>query len=178
MEDNTKNTQKRDQYREMISNLHLSINHGFYMQAIFIEYSILEDRASTIIRVLIGEKALIPKSDTKPYYNLEEKIDKIEKFVNNNTNDRWLKNHLNEDLWNRIREWKKQRNAMVHALMNKFSTNEEMKDIAVAGDKLVYDFKTLTNNVKDHQKAKLNKQIKKKNSTKTKKEFRGKNYGY
>ena len=155
------NQKKYELYKQMLCNLNVSINNGFYLQAVFIEYAMLEDRCSSIIRVTLGEKTL--ETNGLKWKGLDKKIEKIKNYVNNNTNDALIKKYLNDEILNKILEWKDIRNKMVHTLMIQFDAidlKEDLKEIAIKGREIVREFKDIANKVKNRQKvlnAKKNK---------------------
>ena len=157
------NQKKYELYKQLLTNLNVSINKGFYFQAVFIEYAILEDRCSSIIRVTLGEKSL--ETDEFKRRGLDYKIGKIQKYVKNNCNDSFIKKYLNDDIFKKITDWKEKRNKMVHALMNQFNSdnlNEELKEITIEGREVVREFKDVANKVKNRQKVLNSKKRKKK----------------
>ena len=153
------NQKKYNLYKKMLANLNASINNEFFLQAVFIEYAILEDRCNSIIRVLLGEKPLESKS--MQGCGIDKKINKIKNYVHNNTKDAWIKKFLNDDLLDRVLSWKNQRNKMVHSLMVQFDSEDiqtELMELAIAGRNIAKEFKNTAIKIKNHQ-LKKNKNI-------------------
>ena len=143
------NRKKYEMYKIMLGNLNRSIDKGYYLQAVFIEYAMLEDRANSIIRVLMGKQVLDALKERNA--GLDKKICKIKNFVNNNSNDAWIKKFLNNNLLDSIIAWKDERNKIVHALMEQFSSQDSLQGIAEEGKNLAREFKDVANKVKNHE---------------------------
>ena len=156
-ETNIENNQKKYiLYKQMLGNMNISIRSGFYLQAVFIEYAILEDRCLTMVRVLWGDKTAESKEMNEK--GLGCKLTKIKNYVEN-TKDAWIKKFLNEIFRNEIAEWKDLRNKVVHALMKQYNYEDFQKNletIALRGRDLVNKVKDVTEKVKKHQAKKNN----------------------
>ena len=58
------NIQKYENYKEQFKRLDRALKLGFYLEAIFIEYAIMEDRTSSILRY--EDNSVKPKGDRQP----------------------------------------------------------------------------------------------------------------
>ena len=132
------NMKKYQHYRYMLNNLKYSLEKNFYLQAVLIEYAIIEDRIESIIKHLFGENKIynnVAKQDKKM---LEAKLN----YLKDNIlycSDAWIKKYVTFELINKIKNWKKNRNAIVHSLMNRYEESNQIKDIALEGEKLTME---------------------------------------
>lgn len=121
-----KNYEKNLKYRSLHEALTRALKSGFYYEAIFIEYAILEDRTSSILR-----HANVTINDP----TLNNKIKAI-KF-NRAFKDNYVKKHLTFELLDSVRDWKSKRNDLIHDLVTIPYSNEEIKNIALEGNEIV-----------------------------------------
>lgn len=127
----------------------LAMKHGFYFEAIMISYNLVEDRLIAILhyagvvsrdseklsvtrRVKQSIRNLLHKEERQgiKIYNIEEKLNILDSFINTNTDDEYIMavkdqlvkancvDELNE-LIKECRKWKEVRNKYVHGLANK-----------------------------------------------------------
>ena len=125
------NYEKNLKYRSLNGMLAKALRYEFYYEAIFIEYAIIEDRTSSLLR-----HANITIYDP----TLNNKIKAI-KF-NRKFKDSYIKKHLSSDLLDSIKDWKNKRNALIHDLINLSYSNDDIKKIALEGYQII---KTLSN---------------------------------
>ena len=147
------NIKKYNHYKHMLANLNLSLDKGFYLQAVLIEYAMIEDRISSIIRHLISEDAIFNKDGNVLMMN--RKIKLIKEYVPK-IKDAWLKKYLENELLDNVIEWKNRRNKIVHALMNRFDEDDLIRDVAVEGKDLSRKINDLATKIKSRLKV-LNK---------------------
>ena len=161
------NMEKYEIYKVQFERLKLAMDNKFYLEAIFIEYAIMEDRTKSI---LAYEGNDIIKKKNKPVF-IGEKLTKIEnlanpdKSVNNpdssveNTDtsyiERYFSDDNSDDLIERIKNWKRNRDCLTHRLMNIIVTENELREYAECGKELCKELNNKTNNykgmVKRHQ---------------------------
>ena len=125
------NYEKNLKYRSLNGMLAKALRYEFYYEAIFIEYAIIEDRTSSLLR-----HANITIYDP----TLNNKIKAI-KF-NRKFKDSYIKKHLSLELLDSIKDWKNKRNALIHDLINLSYSNDDIKKIALEGYQII---KTLSN---------------------------------
>lgn len=134
-----KNMEKYEAYKSMKVNLSKAIKSGFYYEAIFIEYAIIEDRCLSVllctgiecydkkgIPIMISQKLNLLRSHpifTTPY----------------------VRKRITLDFLTEIEEWKRQRDKMVHDLADLPYDPETVKSIAEHGKEVV---RQLDNKVK------------------------------
>lgn len=133
---------KYEAYKSMKKNLMKAMKAEFYYQAIFIEYAIIEDRCESVLRHA-GVKTTEKNKNGEQIISLEKKLNKMEK--NPMFAIPYVRKRITLDLISDIRNWKKERNDLVHDLAKIPYNPESLKDIAVKG---VIIINTLDNKVK------------------------------
>lgn len=74
------NSQKHENYREQFVRLKKALSSGFYLEAIFIEYTIIEDRTESILRHA-GKWDACVKNQRGRFVTLEKKIEYIKELA-------------------------------------------------------------------------------------------------
>lgn len=129
------NRQKYENYKEQMGRLKKALQYEFYIEAIAIEYAIMEDRLES---VLVHEGVF----NLKNHGSLIRKLRKVEDLRCRKGS---LENkYLSEELLTSISDWSKRRNMIIHALLKQELTTEELIEIANDGNQIV---KTLTSKV-------------------------------
>ena len=155
------NMKKFYRYKFMFGNLNESIKAGYYLQAVFIEYAIIEDRASSIIAHTLGENKT--KTNKGKPKNLADKIKMIKGYARDDKSDAWMKKYLSADLLDQIEDWKGRRNRCVHALMLRFDSQDELAQLAEEGRTIARAFSDIAGKVRKHsEKISQRKATKKK----------------
>ena len=136
------NEEKFNNYKEQMVRLKKALKSQFYLEAIFIEYAILEDRADAILRY---ENNSIKEKDGHPA-SLSKKLNKI---LNIAKTEKSLANkYIQQETILEILEWKNQRNALIHALMKSKLTTEEIYCIVKRGEELMKEFNNMATSYK------------------------------
>ena len=148
------NLQKYENYKEQFKRLNSALANGFNLEAMFIEYAILEDRTESIIRhaakwedYLNTRKGRIVTIDSKIRY-----IQKMAEQKNTLPNK-----YFCDDLLARILTWKEDRNRLIHALVKQQFEHNEISMLAEQGKHLVDELKKRAGNYNraiDRRKAK------------------------
>lgn len=134
-----KNMEKYEVYKSMNENLSKAMRSGFYYQAIFIEYAIIEDRCSSVLR-----HAGVKHLDSKGHeIKLSQKLTKMRD--NPAFHIPYVRQRITLQLLEEITSWKRQRDQLIHALAKIPYDHKSVKDIAVQGKELV---RILSNKVK------------------------------
>lgn len=128
------NQLKQANYTEQFRRLKLALKNGFNLEAMFIEYAILEDRTESILRHADLWDAYI-KSRKGHGVSIDSKIKYVKKRAENKKDI--LHKYFADDLLDRVLNWKEERNRLIHALLKQQLTNEEVIHIAVEGNDLV-----------------------------------------
>lgn len=139
------NMQKYMNYKEQFKRLKKAFAYKFYMEAIFIEYAIIEDRAESILRYEGNE--IKPKNE-KEFITITRKLNKISAIAreNNSLPFRYFSDGTIADILN----WIKRRNSLIHALLKKELTTDEIEAFAREGESLA---KTLCNKSNNYKRA-------------------------
>lgn len=123
---------KQFTYAERKVQLKKALQSGFYFEAIFIEYAIMEDRTESILRHA-GSISLTNKQG-RPL-SLSQKVNKIRGCKP--FEEKRIRRHLSLELLARLDEWREKRNELVHVLMKSQADYSELKPIAEAGKEIV-----------------------------------------
>lgn len=144
--------QKYENYREQFIRLKKALDSKFFLEAIFIEYTIIEDRTESILRHA-GKWEACVKSHKGRCIMLEKKINYIKDIAREKKSvaHRYFSDSLLDDIF----EWKEIRNQLIHALLKQSLTTEYLADIAYQGNELMKLLRNRTNS--------FNKAIEKKN---------------
>ena len=127
----SKNLEKYEAYKAMKTNLTKAMKAGFYYQAIFIEYAIIEDRTLSALK-----HAGVKYQDSKGHdYKLSEKLRRIK--GNPAFNNAYIHKRISLELIESVENWKRDRDRLIHALARIPYDNEEVKEIAERGQELV-----------------------------------------
>lgn len=137
----TDNMQKHDNYTEQMGRLKRAMNSEFYLEAIAIEYAVVEDRLESILRhsgVFNPEK-----HDT-----LEKKRRRLAEMQRSKKG--LVRKYISEELLQAIYDWKENRNPMTHTLLKLDLCVEDARAIAEEGQRIA---KELNNKVSLYNKA-------------------------
>lgn len=143
MEQITNNMQKYANYKEQMGRLNKALANQFYLEAIFIEYAIMEDRLESVLR---HSGKWNPKPNS--FITLDRKCKIIEKMAEEKKSlaHKYFPVELTKD----IEAWKDDRNRMIHALMKQQLHTEDLCNIAERGKGIV---KTLCNKTTLYNRA-------------------------
>ena len=148
------NQLKYENYREQFKRLNSALNNGFNLEAMFIEYAIMEDRTESILRHADKWDAYMKKQNGRdPTINSKVKyIQKLAAFQND-----LLHRYFSDDLLDQILIWKDQRNRLIHALLKQQFEHNEVRELAAQGKQLVDELRKRAGNYNraiDRRKAK------------------------
>lgn len=129
MEQITDNMQKYANYKTQMGRLKKALSYQFYLEAIFIEYAILEDRLESVLR---HSGNWNPKPGTFPALDFKRK--KIAKLAEERKNP--IRKYFPVEITDRIETWKNERNRVIHALMKQSLHTEDLSKIAREGETL------------------------------------------
>lgn len=125
-----KNLEKYNRYRSQFERLDLAMENKFYLEAIFIEYAILEDKTWSALKHAAFENC--EKLD-----GLDRKIDALKELKKN---DELAEKYFSSKLLGDVKCWKNDRNKLVHNLMETELDTKKLRGLAVRGRKLVDTF--------------------------------------
>lgn len=136
MKNNTKteskpeNMQKYENYKEQFKRLDRALREGFNLEAIFIEYAIMEDRTSSILRY--ENNSIKTKGDRPP--SIERKLGKIKTIAREKGS--LPGRYFQDEFIDQIIAWKNERNRMIHALLKQQLSTEGLISLAEEGKSL------------------------------------------
>ena len=130
MLENIDNMQKYENYKEQMGRLKRALNSHFYLEAIFIEYAIMEDRLESGLR---HAGRWNPKPDE--FISLNRKVTQERKMSEQKKS--LAQKYFSQELLDDILLWKEDRNRMIHALLKQNIHSEDLLDIAEKGNTLV-----------------------------------------
>lgn len=120
--------QKYETYKIQISRLNKALKAEFYLEAVLIEYAILEDRLESALR---HADAFVPDKQR----GIQKKIMKLRKLCENKRG--LARRYFSEDLLSKVTDWKDRRNPLVHELMVQNADDMRLKEFALEGKELV-----------------------------------------
>ena len=117
-------------YKEQFKRLDKALKYGFNLEAVFIEYAILEDRAEAVLRYEGNEI----HTKERQFVSIDRKLKKIKDIAREKKS---LPNrYFTEEFIDEILSWKEERNGMIHAFMKKQLTTESIEAVALKGKDL------------------------------------------
>ena len=134
--------QKYVNYREQFKRLNKALASGFNLEAMFIEYAIMEDRTESILRHADLWEAYI-KSRKGRDPNIDSKVKYINKAAENKKSV--LHKYFSDDLLIQILSWKDERNRLIHALLKQNFEHGEVGEFAKQGNELAKKLRTRSN---------------------------------
>ena len=122
------NEQKYLNYKEQMGRLNRAINNEFYLEAIFIEGAIIEDRVESFLRTSGGLN--LEKQRT-----LDRKLSRLCELQRNKKSE--IRKYLSDELLESVYQWKSKRNPLVHALLKREIATEELISVVNEGYAIV-----------------------------------------
>ena len=136
-----KNMEKYEAYKKMHDDLNKAMKNEFYLQAIFLEYAIFEDR---LLSVII-HAGMPPKNKDGKDYKITRKIDIIKD--RNEFQTKYIRSRLDPALMEKLREWTKRRNDLIHGLANMPYNSDDIRSVAEDGFELLKIVKSRSQSV-------------------------------
>ena len=120
------NNLKYGNYTEQMGRLKKAIANHFYLEAVFIEYAVIEDRTESILR---HAGVFNPDNHNTLFRKLNRIADitKVKKTL--------LRKYITIETITDIKAWKNDRNRLIHDLLNQTITTQEFEQIAEDGQK-------------------------------------------
>ena len=115
------NMQKYANYKEQFGRLKKALNYKFYLEAIFIEYAIIEDRFESVLRHS-------GKFNTEKHNSLNTKLKRIKEMQREKKG--LTRKYFSEELIEEVSGWKEDRNKLIHALMKQSLHTEDLEVVA------------------------------------------------
>lgn len=141
------NMQKYENYKEQFKRLKRALTSGFNLEAVFIEYAIMEDRTESIL--CHGELWDVYRKSRKGREpNLDSKVKYIQKRAENR--ESILHKYFSDELLEQILVWKEDRNRLIHALLKQQLAHNEVRRLAEQGNELA---KTLRSRARSYNRV-------------------------
>ena len=130
MNSNPEKLLKYENYKEQMKRLKAAMTNQFYLEAIFIEYAILEDRL---------ESALRHSGKWHPKPDQHTSIDKKVKLLLKQAEEKksLAQKYFQPEMMQAILDWKNKRNPLIHSLMKQLLHTEDLDELATEGQRLV-----------------------------------------
>ena len=141
--DKTENRLKYENYREQFKRLNSALKNGFNLEAMFIEYAIMEDRTESILHHADKWDAYI-KSRKGRDPTINSKVKYIQKLAMFNNDP--LHTYFSDSLLDKLLVWKDERNRLIHALLKQELKHNEVAGLAADGKRLVDELRTKAGN--------------------------------
>jgi len=125
---NQENTQKYENYRIQSNRLKKAMDNYFYLEAVFIEYAIMEDRLTSILRY---ENNSI---NSKKHVSIDKKINKVRMISQEKKG--LAGKYFSDTFLDSLHQWKEKRNPYIHSLMKLQLSSDNLKELAVEGNEL------------------------------------------
>lgn len=128
------NQQKYENYKEQFQRLNKALANSFNLEAMFIEYAIMEDRTESILHhAELWDAYIKSRKGREPTIN--SKVQYIQKRAENKKD--LLHRYFSDDLLERVLAWKEERNRLIHALLKQQFEHNEIAVLATKGNELV-----------------------------------------
>ena len=157
-EDKAPNQIRYENYQEQCKRLSRALAGGFNLEAMFIEYALMEDRSESVLRhANMWDAYVISRKGHAE--NIDSKIRYIMKLAENRKN--LLHRYFSDELLQQILAWKEERNRLIHALLKQEFKHNEIPDLAALGKTLADKLKSQAgkyNRAADKEKMNQEKQ--------------------
>ncbi len=133
------NMEKYGNYKEQMGRLKKAMDNHFLLEALFIEYAIIEDRTESILYhsgIKLRDRA-----------GLMEKLKAIRKLL---AKGGVICKYIIPDMLEEIEVWSRTRNDMIHSLMKQNLTTDGLEEIVMQGQQIV---KTLCSKTTSYKRA-------------------------
>ena len=128
----SKNIEKYETYKKMKSDLSKSMKAGFYYEAIFIEYAIMEDRCLSVLK-----HSGVKYVDNRGWeLKLSAKLNKLKSH--SAFSNPYIRKRITLEMIGDIEIWKRDRDVLIHNLAKIPYDHEQVKQIAERGQLLTY----------------------------------------
>ena len=124
------NMEKYNRYVQLKGDLKKAMAAGFYYQAIFIEYAIMEDRCWSALEHA-GVECL---TKTGKDIGIVQKLDRMQK--RKEFSDKLSQKYFTGEFFEALRSWIKDRNTYIHKLARETFNPEHLRELAEEGKRL------------------------------------------
>lgn len=116
--------EKYGNYKEQMGRLKKAVTNHFLLEALFIEYAMMEDRCESLLR---HSGAFNPER----HKNIESKLRRIDELRRNK--QAIIRKYITDEMIEEIRGWKDERNRLIHALLKQRLTSEQLEQLVAQG---------------------------------------------
>lgn len=152
MKQSITNEEKQGNYKIQFQRLKKAMDNAFYLEAVFIEYAIMEDRTESILAYEGNQ--IVPKNE-KEFISFTRKKNRIEKLSERKGST--IGRYFADDLLQNVTDWVNGRNSVIHALLKQNTSTEELREFAEQGEALCKELRNRANNYKRMVLRKENK---------------------
>ena len=131
MSEQITNMEKYENYREQMGRLKKAIEAKFFLEAIFIEYAVMEDRLTSIL-IHAGHWTSPPDK----HISINKKLHLVDQ-LRENKNNRLIHKYFPSELTDSVSAWKDKRNPYIHDLLNRKITTADLEEFALQGQEIV-----------------------------------------
>jgi len=158
MSEKVPNKQKQETYARMKVGLNRAIQSRFYYEAIFIEYAIVEDRCTSMLKHAGVNYWKKTKDPAKPQEkNLRDKLNLLKDH--HPFTEKELRKKIARETLDRADAWREKRNDLIHHLANIPYDSEAVEQVALEGNDIVDEISNAAKRVTTYfekQEAKKN----------------------
>ncbi len=147
MDPELENMLKYENYKEQMKRLKMALTNQFYLEAVFIEYAILEDRLESALR---HSGKWHPKPDQ--HTSIDRKVRLL--MAQAEEKKSLAQKYFQPEMMQEIIDWKDRRNPLMHSLMKQQLHTEDLANLANEGLILV---RQISNKVSLFNKAIIRK---------------------
>lgn len=122
------NMEKYGNYKEQMGRLKKAMDNHFLLEALFIEYAIMEDRCESLLR---HSGAF----NSERHKTINSKLNRIADLARNKKS--LIRKYISDELIEELKIWKEERNRLIHALMKQSLSSEELEQLAAQGQQIV-----------------------------------------
>jgi N12 class adenine-specific DNA methylase len=137
------NEEKHQVYATLKTKLKIALQQEFYLEALLLEYAIMEDRLTSILR----HSGISYLQSNGEEIGIKKKLDKISNAIRSKRLPIYRK--VQQELIDEIMAWKSTRNDLVHKSCQRMFNNVEVKECAIAGNELVRRLTNASRTVKN-----------------------------
>ena len=130
MNSTPENMLKYENYKEQMKRLKAAMTSQFYLEAIFIEYAILEGRLESALR---HSGKWHPKPDQHTSIDRKVKLFMAQAEERNS----FAQKYFQAEMMQEILDWKNRRNPLIHSLMKQQLHTEDLEVLATDGIAIV-----------------------------------------
>lgn len=143
-------TDKGKLFADLISRVDVALKNKFFLEASWIEYSIIEERLLSIIKK-------VDNRNPGNGFKVDKCLKRLKHLIKNEDHD-LLKRHFTIEFLERIRQWKNSRNSTMHDLAKKHITEQRVENLALEGNALMRELNaSIMRFKKDWKKTTANK---------------------